>query len=69
MGDEGIQVVTLTIRNVPDERIARIKRAATRNGRTVEEEVRELLITQYSCKEAATDSTPHGTTCNSSGDV
>ena len=54
--------------NVPDERIARIRRAATRNGRTIEQEVRELLITQYSCKEAATDSTPHGTACNYSGD-
>ena len=61
-------MVTITIRNVPDDQFARIERAATMNGRTIEQEVRELLIAQYSSKEAATDNSPRGPNCNYSGD-
>ena len=62
-------MATVIIRDVPDDQIARIKRAATRNGRTIEQEVLELLIAQYSCKEAAIDSTSQDTTCDYPGDV
>ena len=61
-------MATLTIRNVPDDVVARIERVATKNGRTMEQEVRELLITQYSSKEAAIDNNPRGPTCNYSGE-
>ena len=46
-------MATLTIRNVPKDIIARLKRAAANNGRSMEQEVRELLKTRYPSKEAA----------------
>ena len=61
-------MATLIIRDVPDDVVARIERVADKNGRTIEEEIRELLITQYSSKQSATYDDPCGPTCNSSGD-
>ena len=46
-------MATLTIRNVPEDLVARLKRAAADNGRSMEQEVRELLKTRYLSKEAA----------------
>ena len=68
IGTKGVQVATLTIRNVPDDVVARIERAAIKNGRTIEHEVRELLITQYSSKEAAIDDFQGGATCDYPGE-
>ena len=68
IGNEGVQVVTKTIRDVPDDQLARIERAATMNGRTIEQEVRELLIEEYSSKDAAMDNNQRGPSCNRSGD-
>ena len=61
-------MVTITIRDVPDDVVARIERAAIKNGRTIEQEVRELLITQYSSKEAAIDDFQGGATCDYPGE-
>ncbi len=61
-------MVTITIRNVPDDQLARMERAATMNGRTVEQEVRELLIAEYSSMEGAMDNNQRGPSCNCSGD-
>ena len=38
---------TLTIRNVPQAVILRLKESAEREGRSMEEEVRELLCERY----------------------
>jgi plasmid stability protein len=40
-------MATLTIRNVPEDLVERIKGAAARNGRSMESEVRELLARQF----------------------
>ncbi len=61
-------MVTITIRDVPDDQLARIERAATMNGRTIEQEVRELLIAEYSSEDATLDNNQRGPTCNCSGD-
>ena len=55
MTDDGSSdaMPTLTIRNVPEDVVARLKRAAANNGRSMEQEVRELLNTRYPSKEAA----------------
>ena len=44
---------TLTIRNVPEDVVARLKKVAANNGRSMEQEIRELLKTRYPSKEAA----------------
>ncbi len=46
-------MATLTIRNVPDEVVARVKKAAANKGHSMEQELRELLKTRYPSKEAA----------------
>lgn len=38
---------TLTIRNLPEDLVARIKSAAARNRRSMEQEVREALARDY----------------------
>jgi plasmid stability protein len=40
-------MATLTIRNVPDDVVARPKGAAEHNRRSMEQEVRELLVQRY----------------------
>ena len=40
-------MATLTIRNVPDEVVARLKKVAANNGHSMEQELRELLKTKY----------------------
>lgn len=40
-------MATLTIRNVPDDVVGRLKEAAERKQRSMEQEVRELLNQRY----------------------
>ena len=40
-------MATLTIRNVPDEVVARLKKVAANKGHSMEQELRELLKTRY----------------------
>ena len=42
---------TITVRNLPDELVERIKAVAGKNGRSMEQEVRELLIHRYMPKD------------------
>jgi hypothetical protein len=41
---------TLTIRNVPDDVVDRLKAAARKNGHSMEQEVRELLKSRYTTR-------------------
>ena len=45
-------MATLTIRNLPDDLIERLKTAAQRSGRSMEAEVRELLRRKYAARSA-----------------
>ena len=40
-------MATLTIRNLPNEVVERLKEAAKRKGKSMEQEVRELLENRY----------------------
>jgi plasmid stability protein len=40
-------MATLTIRNLPEDLVARLKRLATKRARSMEQEVRELLLERY----------------------
>ena len=40
-------MATLTIRNVPEDLVERIKEVAARNGRSMESELREMLLQRY----------------------
>ena len=40
-------MATLTIRNVPDEVVARLKKVAANKGHSMEQELRDLLKTRY----------------------
>ena len=40
-------MATLTIRNVPDEVVALLKKVAANKGHSMEQELRELLKTRY----------------------
>ena len=42
---------TITIRNLPDDVVERIKLRAKNNGRSMEQELRELLISHYETRE------------------
>jgi plasmid stability protein len=44
---------TLTIRNVPDDVVERIKNAAAHKGHSMEQEVRELIESRYEAKNEA----------------
>ncbi len=44
-------MATLTIRNLPDDLVKRLKAVAERNGRSMEQEVRELLQQRYMKRE------------------
>ncbi len=43
-------MATLTIRNLPDELVERLKEAAAREGRSMEQEVRDLLQRRYAAR-------------------
>jgi plasmid stability protein len=43
-------MATLTIRNLPEPVVSRIKQLAARNGHSMEQEIRSLLIRRYSEK-------------------
>lgn len=45
-------MATVTIRNLPDEVVERIKRSAEGHGRSMEAEVRDLLTRRYRDREA-----------------
>jgi len=40
-------MATLTIRNIPDDLIGRVKESAASHGRSMEQELRDLLQTRY----------------------
>lgn len=46
-------MATLTIRNVPDDVVERIKTAAAQKGHSIEQEVRELLEARFQAKNEA----------------
>lgn len=46
-------MATLTIRNVPDDVVTRLKKVAANKGHSMEQELRELLKTRYPSREAA----------------
>jgi plasmid stability protein len=43
-------MATLTVRNLPDDLVDRLKEAAARHGRSREQEVRLLLQTRYAAR-------------------
>jgi plasmid stability protein len=45
-------MATLTIRRVPEAIVARLKAVAARHGRSMEEELRDLLVQRYTQREA-----------------
>lgn len=45
-------MATLTIRSIPDEVVERIKLVAGRTGRSMEQEVRQLLEERYASRRA-----------------
>ena len=48
-------MATLTIRNVPDEVVARLKKVAANKGHSMEQELRELLKTRYPARAEVLD--------------
>jgi len=42
---------TITIRNLPDDVVERIKLRAKNKGRSMEQELRELLVSHYETRE------------------
>jgi plasmid stability protein len=44
-------MATITIRNLPDDLVDRLKEAAAAHNRSMEQEVRELLEARYAPKE------------------
>ena len=40
-------MATITVRNLPDDVVGRLKEAAARNRRSMEQEVRELITLHY----------------------
>ncbi len=43
-------MATLTIRNLPESLVVRLKRVAVKNERSMEEEVRQLLLERYASR-------------------
>ncbi|WP_263078321.1 stabilization protein [Endozoicomonas sp. Mp262] len=52
-------MATLTIRNLPDELVERLKLKASAAGRSMEQEVRELLEASYPEKQDTLDRIRH----------
>lgn len=48
-------MATLTIRNVPEDVVARLKRVAANKGHSMEQELRELLKTRYPARAEVLD--------------
>lgn len=48
-------MATITIRRVPDAIVARIKELAARRGRSMEEELRDLLAQRYAQRSVLLD--------------
>ena len=48
-------MATVTIRNLPDDVVERIKRSAEVQGRSMESELRELLQQRYADRQAILD--------------
>ena len=48
-------MATLTIRSVPDDVVERIKQVAERNGRSMEQEVREVLKQRFASRRELLD--------------
>lgn len=46
-------MATITIRNVPDTLVSRIKKRARQHGRSMESEIRELLRAEYASRSEA----------------
>lgn len=46
-------MATITIRNLPDDVVERLKAAAERNGRSMEQELRALIQERYMSKAEA----------------
>ena len=46
-------MATLTIRNVPEDVVARLKKVAANKGHSVEQELRELLRTRFPARAEA----------------
>ena len=44
-------MATITIRNLPDDVVARIKIKAKNNGKSMEQELRDLLVRNYKTRE------------------
>jgi len=40
-------MATITVRNIPEEILGNLKRTAERNGRSMEQEIRELLHERF----------------------
>lgn len=59
-------MATLTIRNVPEDVVARLEKVAANKGRSMEQEVRELLRTRFPVRDEP-DTRPKRTAANGDG--
>ena len=54
-------MATLTIRDVPDDVVARLKKVAAHKGYSMEQEVRELLRTRFPARDEVLEPSSHTT--------
>ncbi len=54
-------MATLTIRNVPEDVVARLKKVAANKGYSMEQEVRELLRTRFPARDEVSEPSSHTT--------
>ena len=54
-------MATLTIRNVPEDVVARLKKVAANKGHSMEQEVRELLRTRFPVGDEVLEPSSHST--------
>ena len=54
-------MATLTIRNVPEDVVARLKKVAANKGHSMEQELRELLRTRFPARAEALEPSSHTT--------
>lgn len=54
-------MATLTIRNVPDEVVVRLKKVAANKGHSMEQELRELLKTRFPARDEVLQPSSHTT--------